>query len=131
LAIRFLHLYKKERVADGHPNLYPDWMQVRHLRVKLIFFGQQRFLGFRPIGVRTGGFVRADRAALRLIEKADALRATVRINFKMRVPHADRLIGAFRFADAAAQAFIGYFVRHVAILLLEKFHRRSGRPVGG
>jgi hypothetical protein len=82
--------------------------------VKLLGAREQGFFGFRVFRIRNAALDGANRLASFVIEKADALAAASGVDDVQAVTFADGVVGAFGFASAAVDAFVGNVGSHVA-----------------
>src|SRR6266508_2913141 len=86
--------------------------------MQLLILGQQVVLGLLPIGIRDDAFGRAHELALRLVLRADALRAFHRVDDIDRISRGNRLIGTDGFARVTRGARLGDHQCHGRVLLL-------------
>jgi hypothetical protein len=99
------------------------------LRSQLEELGHQLILCLGIVGVARNAIDRANLAALRRIEVAYALGTLARIDDVDLVALRNRVIGAFRFANVAVDAFVGNDQGH-GFFLGEKSANFRFQPLG-
>jgi hypothetical protein len=82
--------------------------------VKLLRPREQDLFGFLVVWVWHATLDRAHRLACLVIEEPDALTASSGVDNVLAIAFADSIVGTFRLASAAVDAFVGNVGSHVA-----------------